>query len=68
MRIEYKLNYNKYSSLNGNSGYILKGKTFEKKEELKKYIKNNLKKEDVIISIYKIEITKLNLINLEEMK
>lgn len=61
MRIEYTLHYKKYSNIDG---YVLKDMTFDTKEELKKYIKEELKKEDVIISIYKKEITRLNL---EEM-
>ena len=68
MGIEYKLNYHHYTNWDGRRGYILKGKTFTTKRDLKKFIKENLTKEDVITSIYKVVTTKLNLINLEEMK
>ena len=61
MRTEYTLHYKKYCNFGGEGGYQLKNMTFDTKEELKKYIKEELKKEDVIISIYKKEITKLNL-------
>lgn len=60
MRIEYRLSYKEYKELGGKGGYILRNPSFDTKEQLKEFIKDTIKDEDVILSIIEVKIKRLN--------
>lgn len=60
-KIEYHLNYEKYSFLGGVGGYILRSYTTDNIEEMKKYIKENITKKDRKINVWKITKEKINI-------
>lgn len=60
MKTEYRLNYNRYNVFEGRAGYIISGKTFETKKELRKFIKEMIKEKDIITSIIEVKTKRLN--------
>ena len=61
MKTEYRLNYNRYNVFEGKVGYIISGKTFETKKELRTFIKEMIKEKDIITSIIEVKTKRLNI-------
>ena len=59
-RIEYQINFKKYTEVDGSVIYVLNERTFETKDEAKKFIAE-LDQKDKVVSIIKKTITRIDL-------